>query len=104
MKKHLFFKFFKYNLLFVCFLTLSCSYLDIVPDNIPTIDHAFRSRTEAQAYLYGLYGGMPDVGNYVQDPALAGSDELWISEVTWAVNSRTLTRIITGEQAPVSPL
>ena len=84
----------------------SCNYLDVVPDNIPTIDHAFRSRNEAQRYLFGLLGGMPDVGNYTQDPALAGSDEVWIQEHTFEqqFSPRTLRRLLTGEQGTVTPL
>ena len=81
----------------------SCNYLDVVPDDIPTIDHAFRNRTEAQNYLYGLLGGMPDVGNYVQDPALAGGDEVWTIENVSGVTPIQLRRILLGEQGPVNP-
>ena len=37
-------------LLFISLTTLSsCSdYLDVVPDNIPTIDHAFNNRVNAE--------------------------------------------------------
>ena len=89
--------------LLVCFFTFSCDYLDVVPDNIPTIEHAFRNRTEAQRYLYGLLGGMPDVGNYQQDPALAGSDEVWGLEEGYQ-HTVLLRRILTGEQGPVNPI
>jgi hypothetical protein len=58
---------------------ISCNYLDVVPDNIPTIDHAFRNRTEAQKYLYGLFSFLPEVGNISSDPALLGGDEIWIT-------------------------
>ena len=38
----------------------SCTdYLDVVPDNIPTIDHAFNKRYQAEGFLYGLYGFLP---------------------------------------------
>lgn len=94
---------FKNALLIVCFLTFSCDYLDVVPDNIPTIDYAFRNRTEAQSYLYGLLGGMPDVGNYAADPALAGSDEIWLPDYT-GVGVIHLRRILLGEQIPSNPL
>ena len=105
MKQNIIFNYLKNKLLiaFCCLLTFSCDYLDVVPDNIPTIEHAFRSRTEAQRYLYGLLGGMPDVGNFASDPALAGSDELWISEDGYN-GTRTLRRLLMGEQGPVSPL
>lgn len=101
MKKYITFKFFKNILLIIYCLTSSCDYLDVVPDNIPTIEHAFRNRTEAQSYLYGLFGGMPDVGNYAQDPALLGSDEVWLPEYAGGVYVN-LRRILLGEQGPTN--
>ena len=86
----------------ICMMAFSCNFLDIVPDNIPTIDHAFRNRIEAQSYLYGLLGGMPDVGNVHQDPALAGSDEIWVQEITY-IQTILLRRILIGEQSPINP-
>ena len=90
------------NIFLVCCLAFSCNFLDIVPDEIPSIDHAFRNRTEAQKYLYGLLGGMPDVGNIAQDPALAGSDEIFGVEYTNIIQV-TLMSILRGEQNTVSP-
>ena len=99
------FKFLKNVLLTGCFclLNFSCNYLDVVPDNTPTVDHAFRTRTEAQSYLYGLFGGMPDVGNPAQDLALLGSDELYTLENSYSGLQLTLGRILRGEQGPVDP-
>ena len=102
MKKHLISTCIKNLLLSVCFLTFSCDFLDVVPDNTPTIEHAFRNRNEAQKYLYGLLGGMPDIGNYGQDQALAGSDEIWLPEYTFA-GYINLRRILLGEQGAVNP-
>ena len=87
----------------VCFFTFSCDFLDVVPDNTPTMDHAFRTRTEAQSYLYGLLGGMPEVGNPLADLALLGSDELYTLENTYTGLQLTLGRILRGEQGPVNP-
>lgn len=53
----------------------SCnSYLDIIPDNIATIDNAFTMRTEAEKYLFTCYSYMPSHGTKT-DPALLGGDE-----------------------------
>ena len=99
-----FFRIFKNTILIVSLysITFSCNYLDVVPDNIPTIDHAFKNRNEAQDYLYGLLGGMPDVGNYAQDPSLAASDEVWVPDFAGGQYLQ-LKRILMGEQGPVSP-
>jgi hypothetical protein len=81
----------------------SCDYLDVVPDNIPTIEHAFRNRTEALNYKYGCFSFMPDVGNMVVDPAMLGGDEIWIPQIA-AGASTVLRGIIAGEQGTVNPL
>ncbi|WP_111307261.1 RagB/SusD family nutrient uptake outer membrane protein [Confluentibacter sediminis] len=53
----------------------SCSdYLDVIPDNIATIEYAFRSRNEAEKYLFSCYSYRPEVGSVDRDPAMA-SDE-----------------------------
>lgn len=65
-------------LLIICiviFNFFSCNYLDIVPDNIPTLDHAFNDRPRAQQYLYTCYSYLPAFGT-AYDPALA-ADEIW---------------------------
>jgi hypothetical protein len=81
----------------------SCDYLDVVPDNIPTIDHAFRTRTEAQNYKYGCFSYMPDVGNMEVDPAMLGGDEIWIQQSVFGA-STTLRGIIAGQQNTSNPL
>ena len=76
-------KYIKYQIvqtpLLVLFMLLmvSCDYLDVVPDNIATIDYAFRNRTVAENYLYGCYSYRPAIGEISSDPAMSGSDEIW---------------------------
>jgi hypothetical protein len=89
-----------------CFLLLSsCNYLDVVPDNIATIDHAFKNRIEAQRYLYGCFSFMPRVGDLTKNPALLGGDEVWIIEpITWVSGTEIFWHIALGEQSASSPL
>jgi len=62
----------------------SCNYLDIVPDNIATIDYAFRDRTVAEKYLYTCYSYCPQIGSIWDDPAMTGCDETWIlNNTSW---------------------
>lgn len=70
-------KIFKY----ICFslLLTSCdNYLDIVPDNVATIESAFTLRSTAERYLFTCYSWMPQVMNMASDPA-AGywGGEIW---------------------------
>lgn len=56
---------------------ISCNYLDIVPDNMATIDYAFRNRTACEKYLYTCYTYRPKHGDFSWDPAIAATDEVW---------------------------
>lgn len=57
-------------------LISSCNnYLDIVPDNIATIDNAFTMRSEAEKFLFTCYSYMPKHGQK-EDPAFMGGDEI----------------------------
>ncbi|RFS20211.1 RagB/SusD family nutrient uptake outer membrane protein [Chitinophaga silvatica] len=61
-------------------LTLgSCrKFLDVVPDNVATIDNAFTMRQEAIKYLVTCYSYLPDDGNLSTNPALLAGDEFWM--------------------------
>lgn len=52
-------------------------YLDIVPDNIPTLDHVFATRLEAEKYLFTCYSFLPMEGHPDMNPAFSGGDEAW---------------------------
>ena len=59
----------------------SCdSFLDIVPDDIATIDNAFTMRAQAEKYLFTCYYYLPAHGLLEANPAIAGGDELYITE------------------------
>lgn len=56
----------------------SCSsFLDIVPDDVATIEHAFRDKVRAEKFLATCYSYIPQIGNPARDPAIMGSDETW---------------------------
>lgn len=57
----------------------SCKkYLDIVPDNIATIDNAFTLRNEAEKYLYTCYSYLPKDGDPNFNIGYMAGDEVWI--------------------------
>ena len=57
----------------------SCKkYLDIIPDNIPTIDNAFTLRNEAEKYLYTCYSFLPKEGDPTYNIGYMAGDEVWI--------------------------
>lgn len=61
------------------FVNSSCKkYLDIVPDNVATIDNAFTSKNEAEKYLFTCYSYLPNNANPVSNIGFLGGDEIWI--------------------------
>jgi hypothetical protein len=70
--------FYLLGLVFCC----ACdSYLDVVPDNIATLDYAFRDRAGAEMYLATCYSLMPAIGDPRSDPGLMGADDTWSPSV-----------------------
>lgn len=62
-------------------ILFSCdSFLDVVPDNVATIDNAFTDKYNAEKYLFTCYSYLPDFASRWENPAIAGSDDIWFSE------------------------
>jgi len=56
----------------------SCKkYLDIVPDNVATIENAFALRNEAEKYLFTCYSFIPKNGSPLQNVSYLAGDEIW---------------------------
>jgi len=56
----------------------SCKkFLDVVPDDVPTLDNAFATRIEAEKYLFTCYSYMQKNGDLSDDPGMCGGDEIW---------------------------
>jgi hypothetical protein len=53
------------------------SFLDVVPDNVATVDNAFANRNEAEKYLFTCYSYLPQEGHPDKNPAFSGGDEAW---------------------------
>ncbi|MDR1859623.1 MAG: RagB/SusD family nutrient uptake outer membrane protein [Bacteroidales bacterium] len=78
----------------------SCNdYLDVTPDNIATIDYAFRMRSTAERFLFTCYSYMPDHGTIAEDPGILGCDELWLN----ITNNNNAAYIARGAQKVVNP-
>ncbi|GHT78753.1 hypothetical protein FACS189464_2730 [Bacteroidia bacterium] len=84
------------------FILPSCGdYLDVVPDNIATIDNAFVNRAMAEKFLFTCYSYMPAHA----DPKYAAfllADEFWLpsqSHLDWIA----FQEIAQGNQSAVSP-
>ena len=85
-------------LLMIC-ISACKKYLDIVPDNIATLDNAFAVRTQAEKFLFTCYSYMPRDGDLGSDPAMQGGDEIWRIDQ----NGGAMFNIARGLQNAVSP-
>ena len=91
-----------YNLFLIMLsftFSLGCNdFLDVTPDNIATIDYAFRLRSTAERFLFTCYSYMPNQGSLNENPALLGGDELWLV----ATNANNAWQIARGNQRVVN--
>ena len=59
-------------------LMSSCKkYLDVTPDNVATIDYAFRNRNETENYLFTCYSTLQNLNIGISDPAFTASGEIF---------------------------
>ncbi len=81
----------------------SCKkYLDIVPDNVATLENAFAMRGEAEKYLFTCYSYMPKDGEINGTPALFGGDEVW--ELPDISETSAYRRLAEGNQNVIDPV
>ncbi len=67
-----------YILLLSIIGTISCKdYLDVVPDDVATIDDAFTDRANAEKFLFTCYSYLPSVVSPSATPGLCAGDEVW---------------------------
>jgi hypothetical protein len=62
--------------MFTGLLIASCDYLDVIPDNVATLEHAFADRYRAEQYLSTCYWGMPKSAGWNENPGIFGSLEM----------------------------
>lgn len=91
----------KLTLVFLVVQTFSaCKYLDVVPDNVATIENAFTLRSAAKKYLYTCYSYLPQHGQLTsQSPSFAGI-EMW----PLAYNESNTSMFVQGKQNVTNPL
>lgn len=97
---------FRAALLVLMSIIASCkNYLDVVPDNIPTIENAFTMRKEAEKYLYTCYSYMPRDADPSSNPALLAGDEIWAFESSVLPEfDHRMFNIARGQQGTINPV
>lgn len=87
----------------ICFLvagTAGCNdFLDVVPDDIPNLDHVFANKKEAERYVATLYSYAPLVHSWGQRSLVfLGGDDLWTYTTINNPDKSPAFRIARGEQ------
>ncbi|MET3114129.1 hypothetical protein AAKU52_001862 [Pedobacter sp. CG_S7] len=83
----------------------SCKkYLDIVPDNIATLENAFSMRSQAEKFLFTCYSYLPKNGSYDANPGFNAGDEVWYMFPARGTGSTTYWDIARGNQNAANPL
>lgn len=97
MKKYIF-------ILIVIFITGCNNYLDIVPDNLATVEMVFNTRNSAEMFLATCYSYVPEQANTQENIALVASDEVWYyAEKDFYMNNETSLRLAKGLQNQTDP-
>jgi hypothetical protein len=93
-----------YFILIILFSSCKQDYLDVVPDNIPTIDIAFNNRATALNFLATCYTYIPEHANVVQNFSMLAGDEVWYyAENDFYMNNETSFRLAKGMQNVSNP-
>lgn len=76
-------------------LVTSCAdYLDIVPDDVPSLENAFTNRIAAEKFLFTCYSYIPNPAHPWVNPAMVGGDEIW-----WNINQTSYREIAAVKMA-----
>lgn len=92
--------------LIIVLVAASCkkSFLDVVPDNVATVDNAFASKTEAEKYLFTCYSYLPYEEDPTYNPGLTASDETWIEDNEIHIRSTNVAQLARGGQNTSDPI
>lgn len=77
-------------------------YLDVVPDNVVTIDNAFTLKREAEKYLFTCYSFLPTENQPINSLGFMAGDECWLPREGVFFNN-TIWDIAKGNQNKVNP-
>ena len=98
--------YYKFILLAVISLSgISCKkYLDVTPDNVGTLDYAFRNRNEAENYLFSCYAYLQRLSDEVSNPSFTTSSEIIYPDNLTSHNiNETGFDLVRGNQNSASP-
>lgn len=94
-----------FGIMAISILTGCTDFLDVVPDNIATIEMAFNNRTNAEKYLATCYSYIPLYGAQRDNPGLTSGNDIWFYTMEDAsFNNKWSFGIANGLQNTSDPL
>ena len=94
-----------FSIIALSILTGCTDFLDVVPDNIATIEMAFNNRTNAEKYLATCYSYIPLYGAQRDNPGLTSGNDIWFYTMEDAsFNNKWSFGIANGLQNTSAPL
>lgn len=90
-------------IIFVLVAFAGCNYLDVVPDNAPTLEDAFKNRAAAEKSLFSCYSYLPDPTNPFYNPAYFTSRDEFDSGSSGWVKALPACEISYGNQNANDP-
>ncbi|WP_307759150.1 RagB/SusD family nutrient uptake outer membrane protein [uncultured Mediterranea sp.] len=88
----------------LCLGSVSCAdYLDIVPDDIATIEKCFNTRAAAEKFFFTCYTYLPNPTDVWSTPELMTSDEMWWNIDKPEYKNRPVVNLSTGLQNANDP-
>ncbi|MDP4209251.1 MAG: RagB/SusD family nutrient uptake outer membrane protein [Bacteroidota bacterium] len=94
-----------FYLIALTLLSTSCKdYLDVTPDNVGTLDYAFRNRNEAENYLFSCYAQLQQL-NWTENNAgfTTSAEIVYPNNLTSHPISETGFNLIRGTQTSANP-
>lgn len=83
----------------------SCDdYLDVVPDDVTTIDNAFSLANEAEKYLFTCYSYIPKNGDGWYNIGMMAGDEIWLPNSATFRNNNFAFALAQGGQTANAPV
>lgn len=80
-----------------------CDYLDIVPDDKPTLDDAFKNEQTTEGFLYSCYSYIPQHNQFRSNFTWAMSNEL-VATYHWGAQYFSFLQIQQGMHSAASPV
>lgn len=87
----------------LCATFNACNYLDIVPDDTPTLDDAFKNETSAENFVFSCYSKIPNYLNFRDNFSWATSPEM-VGSAHWTVQWFTFMKMQQALYNPANPI